>query len=84
MQIISGNKKEDLLIEKDALVIGSVEGDIKVLSGAKLHLTAKLIGNLHLSRHSIVSIQNNIIGNIYDSGATIEIVSGELHGEIIR
>lgn len=84
MQIIFGNKKEDLLIERDALVIGTVEGDITVLSGAKLHLKAKLKGDLHLSKASIVSIQNVILGNVYDSGASIEIVNGEIQGSVVN
>lgn len=84
MQIIIGNKEEDLLIERDALVIGTVEGDIKVLSGAKLHLKAKLKGDLHLCTDSIVSIQNVIFGNVYDNGASIEIVDGEIQGDVVN
>ncbi|WP_102346291.1 hypothetical protein [Bacillus sp. Marseille-P3661] len=83
MQIIAGNKNENLIIEKDALVIGNVKGDIKVLSGAKLHLKAVLKGNLYLKKDSIVSIQNFVLGNIYDCGASIEFVNGEVKGEII-
>ncbi|GAE37098.1 hypothetical protein [Halalkalibacter akibai] len=83
MKIIAGDKKENLIIESDALVIGRVEGDIKVLSGAKLFLEAQLTGNIHLNKHSHVSIQNNVSGNVYDYGATIEIVKGKVIGEII-
>lgn len=84
MQIIVGSKKQNLIIETDTLVTGNVEGNIKVLSGAKLNLTGRLHGDLHLCKHSVVSIQNKVFGNVYDHGSSIEIVNAEIKGEIIR
>ncbi|MFC0560154.1 hypothetical protein [Halalkalibacter alkalisediminis] len=83
MKVITGNNKQDLLIETDTLVMGSVEGDIRVLSGAKLHLKAKVKGNIHLNKDSVITIQDKVIGNIYDSGASIEVIDGEVEGEIL-
>lgn len=84
MKFIAGNNKRDLIIETDTLIMGHVEGNISVLSGAKLHLEATLKGNLYLSKHSSLSISNKMIGNIYDRGASIEFVNGKVEGDIIK
>ncbi|WP_100404913.1 hypothetical protein [Bacillus solitudinis] len=84
MQIIKGHQPGDLVIEKDTMVIGEVQGNIQVLSGAKLTLDATVLGDIHLKKNAMVLIQNKLEGNIYNSGGVIDLLNGEVTGEIIK
>ena len=83
LKLIMGVQNRNLIIERDTLINGKVIGNIKVLPGAKLNLKAKLEGDLYLSKFSHVSIQNKVVGKIFDEGAGIEFIE-DFQGEIIR
>ncbi|MEB1807403.1 MAG: hypothetical protein LPK26_08895 [Bacillaceae bacterium] len=84
MELIIGDQKGNLIIEKDTKIIGSVIGDIKVLGGAKLNLDAKVNGDLYLNKNSIAYIKGSISGNIYNYGSSIEFLNSDLNGKVIK
>ncbi|WP_332631845.1 hypothetical protein [Halalkalibacter flavus] len=84
MKLISTNGlEEDLVVECDTLLTGTFNGNLTVLPGAKLCLDAKLNGDLYLRKNSIVSIQNTIVGNVYNEGGKIEMI-GLIEGKLIE
>jgi acyl CoA:acetate/3-ketoacid CoA transferase alpha subunit len=64
----------DVIIEADTTVMGEIDGNIVVLSGAKLILVAPVKGDVTLMKFSKASIRGQIIGNLYDEGAEIEVL----------
>ncbi|OIJ14337.1 hypothetical protein BKP37_08285 [Anaerobacillus alkalilacustris] len=83
MKIFYGKQKGDILIEVDSMVTGEVTGDIVVLPGAHLDLSASVEGNVTLMRHSKASIRGPINGNLYDEGGTIELFS-IISGDVVK
>ncbi|WP_216828184.1 hypothetical protein [Alkalihalobacterium elongatum] len=83
MNLTLVNQAGTVFIETDTMLIGEVNGDVVVLPGAKLDLTAKVKGNVTLKKFAIASIRGQIEGNLYNEGARIELIS-EVKGEIIN
>ncbi|WP_332695026.1 hypothetical protein [Halalkalibacter lacteus] len=83
VKLLIGKQSGEVIIEQDSIIMGSVDGTVTVLPGAKLELTAKVSGDLILKSSSHVSIRGQIEGNVYDEGAKIEIMS-EVKGEIVK
>lgn len=72
-----------VIIETDTMITGEIEGDVIVLSGAKLDLVAPVKGDVTLMKFSKATIRGQICGNLYDEGAEIEL-SSTVKGKIIH
>lgn len=76
-------QKGKVIIERDTMIMGDVDGSVVVLPGARLDLKAKVTGNVTLKKFSKVSILGQVDGNVFDEGAQIELLS-KVKGEIIK
>ncbi|MDV2686152.1 hypothetical protein RYX56_17420 [Alkalihalophilus lindianensis] len=75
MNLFFERVKGDVVIESDTKVMSVIEGDIKVLPGAKLELAAPVKGDIVLKRFSKASIGAEVDGTVYDEGASLEVLS---------
>jgi hypothetical protein len=73
----------EVIIESDTMIMGEIDGNVVVLTGAKLDLVAPVKGNVTLKKFSKASIRGQIGGSLYDEGAEIEI-SSTIKGNLIH
>ncbi|ADC51703.1 hypothetical protein BpOF4_18310 [Alkalihalophilus pseudofirmus OF4] len=73
MNLFFEKRNSDVIIEADTKVMAEINGNLTVLPGAKLELTAPVQGDLILKRYSKASIGADVNGIVYDEGASLEI-----------
>ncbi|WP_026673262.1 hypothetical protein [Alkalihalobacterium bogoriense] len=84
MKLLSGTINQDIIIERDTVLLGKIKGTVTVLSGAKLELRGEVDGTIIISPFSRLVVEHTVFGDIVNRGGQIEKINGDIKGQIIN